>query len=316
MPRRRPPQAKPTRGRPDGAAMPVRGPPRGRDDFLIVGLGDSAGGLDACRKLVESLPASNGMAFIFVQHLDPTHESMMVELLANHTVMRVLQAADGMPLERDHLYVIPPGTYLSAGSGALHLSEPQARHGARLPFDFLLRSLAEEYGERVVCVILSGTAADGSLGLKAVKEKGGLVIAQDPDEAAYDGMPRNAILTGAVDLVLPVAKISDALVKYDRRMVLTRTQNCLSSPDAAQDCCPRSLIFCAQGPVMTSGSTNRGRCSAGSSGAWRWRRSRSTTRIAISRFSGVTQGSSTFLPRICSSMSPASPVIRRCSTSW
>jgi len=154
----------------------VRGPPRGQDDFLILGIGASAGGLDACRKLVESLPASNGMAFIFVQHLDPTHESMMVELLANHTVMRVLQAADGMPLERDHLYVIPPGTYLSVGSGALHLSEPQARHGARLPFDFLLRSLAEEYGERVVCVILSGTAADGSLGLKAVKEKGGLVI--------------------------------------------------------------------------------------------------------------------------------------------
>ena len=111
------------------------------------------------------------MAFILVQHLDPTHESMMVDLLAGHTAMTVRQAADGAPLERDHLYVIPPGTYLSVGSGALHLSEPQARHGARLPFDFLLRSLAEEYGERVVGVILSGTAADGSLGLKAVKEK-------------------------------------------------------------------------------------------------------------------------------------------------
>jgi two-component system CheB/CheR fusion protein len=202
---------------------------------LIVGIGASAGGLDACRKLVEALPARNGMAFILVQHLDPSHESMMVDLLAGHTAMTVLQAVDGVLLERDHLYVIPPGTYLSVGSGAIHLSEPQARHGARLPFDFLLHSLAEEYGERAVGVILSGTAADGSLGLKAVKEKGGLVIAQEPEEAAYDGMPRNAILTGAVDLVLPVAKISDALVKYDRRMVLTRTQNCLSSPDAAQD---------------------------------------------------------------------------------
>ena len=113
-----------------------------------------------------------------------------------------------MLLEPDHLYVIPPGTYLSVGGGALHLSQPQARHGARLPFDFLLHSLAEEYGERAICVILSGTGADGSLGLKAVKEKGGLVIAQDPDEAAYDGMPRSAILTGAVDLVLPVAEDS------------------------------------------------------------------------------------------------------------
>jgi two-component system, chemotaxis family, CheB/CheR fusion protein len=235
MAKRRPSQAKPTRARSEEAAVPVCGPPRGGDDFLIVGMGASAGGLDACRKLVESLPVSNGMAFIFVQHLDPTHESMMVELLASHTTLRVRQAADGMPLERDNLYVIPPGTYLSVGGGALHLSEPQAPHGARLPFDFLLRSLAEEYGERVVGVILSGTAADGSLGLKAVKEKGGLVIAQDPEEAAYDGMPRNAILTGAVDLVLPVAAISDALVKYDRRMALTRTQNGLHSPDAAQD---------------------------------------------------------------------------------
>src|SRR6185437_6201819 len=106
------------------------------------------------------------------------------------------------------------------GGSALQLSEPLARHGARLPFYFLLRSLSDEYEERAVGVILSGTGADGRLGLKAVKEKGGLVIAQDPDEAAYEGMPRNAILTGAVDLVLPVAAISDALVKYDRRMAL------------------------------------------------------------------------------------------------
>ncbi len=235
MPRSRPSRTKTTRPRSTGCALPVRGPPRGPDDFLIVGIGASAGGLDACRKFIEALPAGNGMAFILVQHLDPTHESMMVDLLADHTQMVVRQAADGAPLEPDHLYVIPPGTYLSIGSGALHLSEPLARHGARLPFDFLLHSLAEDYGERAVGVILSGTGADGSLGLKAVKEKGGLVIAQDPDEAAHDGMPRNAILTGAVDLVLSVAKIPDALVKYDRRMAVTRTQNGSRPQDAAQD---------------------------------------------------------------------------------
>ena len=94
------------------------------------------------------------------------------------------------------------------------------RHGARLPFDFFLRSLAEEFGERAICVILSGTGGDGSLGLKAVKEKGGLVIAQDPDEAEYDGMPRSAIMTGAVDLVLPVGKIPEILAKYGRQLVL------------------------------------------------------------------------------------------------
>jgi len=157
------------------------------------------------------------MAFILVQHLDPNHESMMVDLLAGHTPMTVRQATDGMPIESDHVYVIPPGTYLSVSNGALHLSQPQARHGARLPFDFLLYSLAGHYGPRAACVVLSGTGADGSLGLMAVKETGGLVIAQEPGEAAYDGMPRSAIKTGAVDLVLPAAKIPQALVEYGQR---------------------------------------------------------------------------------------------------
>jgi two-component system CheB/CheR fusion protein len=222
MARRNTPQAKSARFPSGGHVLPVRGPPRGSGDFLIVGIGASAGGLEACQKFVAALLPQNGMAIILVQHLDPTHESMMVDLLAAHTAMRVLQAEDGMRLERNHFYIIPPGTYLSVSNGALHLSEPQAPHGARLPFDFLLHSLAQEYGERAVGVILSGTAADGSLGLKAVKEKGGLVIAQDPHEAAYEGMPHNAILTGAVDLVLPVAEIPKALAKYDRRMALTR----------------------------------------------------------------------------------------------
>jgi two-component system CheB/CheR fusion protein len=191
-------------------------------DFPVVGLGASAGGLDAVRKLFDALPAGTGMAFILVQHLDPTHESMMVDLLAGHTPMKVQQAADGMPLARDHVYVIPPGSYLAIRDGALQLSKPRERHGARMPFDFFLRSLAEELGERAICVILSGTGADGSVGLKAIKEKAGLVIAQNPDEAGYDGMPRSAIMTGAVDLVLPVAKIPDALAKYAGRMFAAR----------------------------------------------------------------------------------------------
>lgn len=177
------------------------------------------------------MPAGNGMAFILVQHLDPTHESMMVGLLAAHTAMTVRQATNGMPIERNHVYVIPPGAYLSVGNGALHLSLPQAHQGARLPFDVLLHTLAEEYGPRAVCVILSGTGTDGSLGLKAVKEQHGLVIAQDPDEAGYDGMPRSAIMTGAVDLVLPVTAIPEALVKYGRRMALTRAQNGSAAAD-------------------------------------------------------------------------------------
>src|SRR5271167_3399111 len=192
----------------------------GRADFPIVAIGASAGGLDACRKLLDALPTPNGMAFVIVQHLDPSHDSMMVDLLAGHTSMPVLQATDGMPIERERVYVIPPGVYLSVDDkGALRISKPQARHGARLPFDFLLNSLAQEYGSRAVCVVLSGTGADGSLGLKSVKAKGGLVIAQDIREADYDGMPRSAVATGAVDLVLRAAKIAEALVARERGQV-------------------------------------------------------------------------------------------------
>ncbi len=175
------------------------------------------------------------MAFILVQHLDPTHESMMVDLLVGHTSMTVQQAADGMAIERDHLYVIPPGTYLAVGDGALHLSKPHERHGARLPFDFLLHSLAEEFGTRAICVILSGTGADGSLGLKSVKEEGGLVIAQDPEEAGFDGMPRSAIKTGVVDLVLPAAEIPAAIIKYTGRIGRVRSLDASAARDKAPD---------------------------------------------------------------------------------
>jgi two-component system CheB/CheR fusion protein len=138
--------------------------------------------------------------------------------------MTVLQAADGMRIEPNHLYVIPPGAYLAVANGELQLSKPSARHGARLPFDFLLRSMAEDCGARAVCVVLSGTGADGSLGLRAVKDKGGLIIAQDPVEADYGGMPGSAVQTGSVDLTLRVADIPDALARFDRRTALARTR--------------------------------------------------------------------------------------------
>src|SRR5436190_5745273 len=218
MPAESPRQAGTARPPPKRRSAPRHGSPLGHKGFPVVGLGASAGGLDAARRLLTALPADTGMAFILIQHLDPTHASMMVDLLAGHTPMKVQQAVDGMQLEREHVYLIPPGAYLSIQAGALRLSEPRERHGARLPFDFFLRSLADELGHRAICVILSGTGGDGSLGLKAVKEKGGLVIAQDPKDAEYDGMPRSAIMTGAVDLVLPVAKISEIPAQYGRRM--------------------------------------------------------------------------------------------------
>ena len=157
---------------------------KGEANFPVVAIGASAGGLEAFRTLLPALPAASGMAFILVQHLDPTHTSMMVELLSPHTAMTVLEAREDVRLEPDHVYVIPPGHYVAVRDGTIHLSRPQAGQAVRMPFDFLLQSLAEELGERAVCIVLSGTATDGSMGAKAIKEMGGLVVAQDPEEAA------------------------------------------------------------------------------------------------------------------------------------
>ncbi|HVC18103.1 MAG TPA: chemotaxis protein CheB, partial [Rhodanobacter sp.] len=234
-------------GRPPSClSLPMQGAPETPGEFLVVAIGASAGGLEACRKLLAALPAGNGMAFILVQHLDPHHESMMVDLLAGHTAMTVQQVTDGILLEPAHFYVIPPGTYLSVAQGALHLSQPQARHGARLPFDFLLHSLAEQYGARAVCLILSGTGADGSIGLKSVKEQFGFVIAQAPEEASFDGMPRNAIMTGAVDVVLPISEIPDALAKYARGMAFNRADRGRTPPDRVTDRLPEIIDLLRQ----------------------------------------------------------------------
>jgi two-component system, chemotaxis family, CheB/CheR fusion protein len=202
---------------PAARAKAARGPPEERVDFLIVAIGASAGGLDACRKLMDAMPANTGMAFILVQHLDPNHDSMLVELLASHTKMTVSQVVDGDRLLPEHLHVIPPGAYLSVTRGTLHISRPEARHGARLPFDFILRSLAKDCPSRSVGVVLSGTGADGSEGLKALSAQGGYVIVQDPEEAEYDGMPRSAVMTGAVNLTLGVAAIPAALIAHSKR---------------------------------------------------------------------------------------------------
>jgi len=198
--------------------MSATTPPTHPAPFMVVGIGASAGGLEACRELIDTLPPDHGMAFIVVQHLEPTHKSMMADLLAPHTSMPVQEAIDGMPVEPDHLYIIPPGANLSVKKGLLRLSTPRTSHGVRLPFDFFLKSLASEYGALAACVILSGTGADGSIGLKAVREKSGLVIAQDPDEAAYEGMPNNAIATGDVEFVLQVEGIAEELCKHQAQL--------------------------------------------------------------------------------------------------
>jgi two-component system CheB/CheR fusion protein len=194
----------------------------------VIGIGASAGGLEAATLLMEAWPADSGMALILVQHLEPSGGSMMAALLAPHTVLAVCEAADGMPIAPGHLYVIPPGAYLSVGKGVLHLTSPTARQGARMPFDFLLHSLAQHYGARAGCVVMSGTGADGTEGLRSIKAHGGIVAVQDPAEASYDGMPSSAIETDLADFVLPLASIPGALMGY--RIAAGRAQ---SGPDAA-----------------------------------------------------------------------------------
>jgi len=209
---------------------PRLAPPASDISFPVIAVGASAGGLEAFTKLLQAFPATGGMALIFVQHLDPTHESMLVSLLAPHTKMPVQEAADGMPIKPDNVYVIAPGTSLTVGDGVLHVSVPKERHGARMPFDLLLRALAVAYNEYAVGVVLSGTGADGTLGLHAVKEGGGLVVAQDPEEAAHAGMPQSAIDSRVVDLILPIAKIPASLEVYAHHMTLADDDGSKTAP--------------------------------------------------------------------------------------
>ena len=182
----------------------------------VIAIGASAGGLEASRALLKQLPTDLHAAFILVLHLDPTHDSMMVDLLARHTKLHVVQAEDGMALKAGCVYVIPPGVFLTVEGQKLHLSAPDGGKSVRMPFDVLLRSLAQDSAKRSGCVVLSGTGADGSEGIADIDAAGGLVIAQDPAEAGYPGMPESAIATGFVAQTLPTGKIAAALADFIR----------------------------------------------------------------------------------------------------
>ncbi|HEY7086609.1 MAG TPA: chemotaxis protein CheB [Tepidisphaeraceae bacterium] len=184
--------------------------------LTIVGVGASAGGLDACSQLLQSLSQHTGMAFVIVQHLAPKHESVLPDLLAGQTSMPVLQAAEGMEVEADHVYVIPPNAQMGIVEGKLHLLARPDDRSQYLPIDFFFRSLAEYAQSHAVGVILSGTASDGAVGMREIKAHGGFTIVQEPKSARYDGMPRSAILTGAVDLILPPDQIARELMQIAR----------------------------------------------------------------------------------------------------
>jgi two-component system CheB/CheR fusion protein len=182
----------------------------------IVGIGASAGGLEALKGFFGAMPAGSGLAFIVVLHLDPTHDSLMPELLARHTTLTVKPAADGEPIEPDHVYIIPPNRSLTVAQERMRVEEPAERRSLRTAIDQFFRSLAADQRERAICIVLSGTGTEGTLGLRAVKAEGGMVMAQDPDTASHPGMPASAIATGLVDYVLPPDGMAVALLAYLR----------------------------------------------------------------------------------------------------
>jgi two-component system CheB/CheR fusion protein len=178
----------------------------------IVGIGASAGGLEALEQFFGAMPKDVGMAFVVIQHLDPNHAGIMPELLQRITDMKVFQASDGLKVKPDCVYVIPPNKSLSLLNGALHLFEPLETRGLRLPIDFFFRSLAADRQDKSIGIILSGMGSDGSLGLKAIKEKNGVVLVQDPKTAKFDGMPRSAVGAVIADIVAPVEELPSKLI--------------------------------------------------------------------------------------------------------
>jgi two-component system CheB/CheR fusion protein len=182
--------------------------------FPIVGIGASAGGLEALEQFLRHVPPGCGMAFVIVQHLDPTHKGVMPELLQRVTVMEVIQVKDRMKVKPNSVYVIPPNKDMSILHGVLHLFEPTAARGLRLPIDFFLHSLADDRREMSIGVILSGMGSDGTSGLRSIKEKGGLALAQEPTSAKFDSMPRNAINAGLVDIVAQTEDLPGRIIGF------------------------------------------------------------------------------------------------------
>ncbi len=189
-------------------------PTHGYQQTPMVGLGGSAGSIQALTAFFQAMPPDTGMVFVVVLHLSPAHESTLAELLGRSTKMTVIQALDKQKVEPDHVYVIPPGKYMTSVNGHLRLTDLEGERGKRVAVDLFFRSLADTHGSHALAIILSGADSDGALGIRRIKERGGLTIAQDPEEAEYPGMPRSAIDTGMVDWVLDVADIPARLVEY------------------------------------------------------------------------------------------------------
>ena len=219
--------------------------------FPIVGLGASAGGLEAFEKFFTPLPGDSGLAFVLVSHLDPEHASMLAELVGRATPMPVAEASDGMRVEANRVCTIPPNRQLVMDRGLLRLTTLMEPRGLRLPVDTFFRSLAADQGERAIGIILSGSGSDGTLGLQAIHGAGGLVVVQDPATAAYDNMPRSAIDTGLADLVLPPEQMSGNLLAYVKQAAAGKKRRVRKVEEHRPRPCKRFCSWCGRRPEPT-----------------------------------------------------------------
>jgi len=191
----------------------------------VVGIGASAGGLEALQEFFKAVPLRTGIGFVVIQHLSPDYKSLMDELLARHTKLKIQKVNNGMLVEPDTIYLIPPRNNLSIFHGKLMLEDQGKRNGIILPIDIFFRSLAIDRGSKAIGIVLSGTGSDGTLGTRAIKEAGGMIMAQDEHTAKFDGMPRSTISTGLVDFILPPNEMPEALVNYLRHPFMDQPSN-------------------------------------------------------------------------------------------
>ncbi len=216
--------------------------------LAVVGIGSSAGGLEALTQFFKAMPADSDLAFVLVSHLDPHHHSMLPELIQNQTRMKVRQITDNMRVLANQVYIIPPDKELTILNNTLQLLDRKKTDGPHRPIDVFFRSLGSDQGIKAVGIILSGTGTDGTLGIKAIKAESGLIIAQDKDSAKFDGMPANARATGLVDHVLPPEKMPEQLLQYVHYHNKRLKDPGLVEDDSAdralqKDLCPHSLRY-------------------------------------------------------------------------
>ncbi|MBE9186240.1 PAS domain-containing protein [Microcoleus sp. LEGE 07076] len=211
--------------------------------FPIVGIAASAGGLEAFTELLSHLPVDTGMAFVLIQHLAPDHKSLLTEILARQTKMPVSEVKDGMAIEPNQVYIIPPNTKMVLCKGVLQLSPREKIYGKYMPGDAFFTSLAMDRGHKAIAVVLSGGDGDGSLGLKAIKAAGGMTFAQCQDTAKFDSMPNTAVATGNVDFILPPEKIAEELAKYSGSPLLTSTISLAKVEDSPEPGDALATIF-------------------------------------------------------------------------